>query len=265
MQTLRSGPEAKVDREIPFINEDGSPATWLETTAAGDKVRRYSVADIAYTKMQRLKRAWKWWATGFVGLVLVWGLQISAGTFVNDWWYAWTVLPLFTVGLGLYLLKGEATLTPGAVKAKAYIATQERQREEARKAAAAARLAAAVQLVFGVVLIPVVLAGPLWAAALVVVQCITWLKAGVWQPVPAFALFLSSEAQVLNLRLIGGSLSALDLVPSWGSFDSLDSVVLAVSGRMVGFGRIVAWLLELPLLVWLLAVAFVSASVGRAR
>lgn len=99
---------------------------------------------------------------------------------------------------------------------------------------------------------------PLWALALLAVQCITWLKTGIWQAVPAFAVFLSPEAQLINLRMTEGGLSPLDLVPSLASYTSADGVVAAVSGRMVGVSKIVGWLLEVSLAGWLIGLSLAA-------
>ncbi len=98
---------------------------------------------------------------------------------------------------------------------------------------------------------------PLWALALLAVQCITWLKTGIWQEVPAVAVFLSPEAQRFNLRMTEVGFSPLDLVPSWASYSSAEAVIAALSGRMVGVSKIIGWLLEASLGGWL-----VSLSIG---
>lgn len=110
--------------------------------------------------------------------------------------------------------------------------------------------------------VPIIAGLIVWAVALVVTQCATWLQTGIWQPVPAFALFLSPEAQTLHLGTTEGRLSPLKFVPSLASFDSLDALVIGVAGKQVGLAQIVHWLLDTALALWLViaAVNFMVAS-----
>lgn len=105
---------------------------------------------------------------------------------------------------------------------------------------------------------------PMWAAALVVVQCVTWLKTGSWQPVPVASVFMSPEAQRFNLAVVPARISPLDLAPSLASLDSATAVTQRVAGSAVGLARIVAWLLDVGLSVWLLAVALVCLPLAGA-
>ena len=100
-----------------------------------------------------------------------------------------------------------------------------------------------------------------WAAPLLLIQCTTWLKTGIWQPVPAFAVLLSPEAQTFNLRLTDGHLTPLDL-PSWAAFDSLDAVAARAAGNMVGLAQILRWVLDTALGFWLVTLAFACATVA---
>jgi hypothetical protein len=86
-------------------------------------------------------------------------------------------------------------------------------------------------------------------------QALTWLKGGVWQPVPVFAVFLSPEAQAFQLRMTERGFSPLDAVPSWASFDSLDAVASGMSGKLLGLAKVVRWLLDTPLSVGLVVAA----------
>lgn len=98
-----------------------------------ENVRRYTTTVVEYTKKDRLKRAWKWWAVGFVCFAVIWGAQYAAGQLAQYWWYAWPVAAFFIVGTGLYLLKGEMVLTPDASKAKSYYdAEQEKLKREGK-------------------------------------------------------------------------------------------------------------------------------------
>lgn len=94
------------------------------------EVRRYSIGQVRYTPKQRIQRAWKYWAIGGITLVAIWGMQLGYGHFSEHWWYAWpALLPLF-VGTGLYLLRGEVTLTPVAAEAKRHFDALEQQAAE---------------------------------------------------------------------------------------------------------------------------------------
>jgi hypothetical protein len=98
----------------------------------------------------------------------------------------------------------------------------------------------------------------LWALAIVCLQCLSWLKFGVWQPVPAYAVFLSPPAQAFQLVPLGlfeARISPLMAVPSALDFDSLDSMAAAFGGSMIGVAKIIAMLLGLPLSASLVAVA----------
>jgi hypothetical protein len=105
------------------------------------EVRRYSMARVRYSHAQRLNRAWKYWAVGSVVLALAWGYQLARDQFAEYWWYAWPVAVPFLVGTGLYLLRGELTLTPAAAKAKSYFdALQQRAKEAGANPGALDRL-----------------------------------------------------------------------------------------------------------------------------
>lgn len=119
----------------------------------------------------------------------------------------------------------------------------------------------------------------LWAGALLLIQCTTWLKTGIWHPVPVFAVLLSRQAQTVNLRLTDGiptsrpgsasgtkrealisfvsHLTPLDLAPSWAAFDSLDGVAARAAWNMVGLARILRSLLDTAFSFWLVTLAFV--------
>lgn len=117
-------------------------------------------------------------------------------------------------------------------------------------------VAAGIQLLAGALV--------LWAVALLVLQAVMWLKTGTWQPVPAYAVFLSPTAQTFHLRLVEGLASPLRLAPSWASFDSLDAVVESIAGSFAGLAQIVRWGLDIALGAWLLAASFACALASEA-
>lgn len=85
------------------------------------ETRHYSTKYIAYTKKQRLSRAWKWWAIPLAMFIALFVLNYSLDTLADKWGEVMYVL-IFTIpGFGLYMLKGEDVLTPAAAKTKSLI------------------------------------------------------------------------------------------------------------------------------------------------
>ena len=107
------------------------PLCWCLALAIGTyrtpHVRRYAKTTVVYSKRQRLKRAGKWWASGLIGLAIVWGSLLNNDHFATGWWLAAVTLPLFAVGVGLYLLKAETSLTPAAALAYKHFAEGHRE------------------------------------------------------------------------------------------------------------------------------------------
>ena len=95
-----------------------------------------------------------------------------------------------------------------------------------------------------------------WAAILFLAQCLGWLKAGQWQPLPLYAVFLSQESQDFTLRMYETGIQPLSLVRALGSSESLAQVTWGIAGDMLGLQKVVAWLLELPFAAWLVGGAF---------
>ena len=108
----------------------------------------------------------------------------------------------------------------------------------------------------------------LWAAFVVLVQCVGWLKSGSWQGVSVGLLFVSHETHSF-IQTIGLVPNAIDFVPSWGSALSIEDVVAKMAGQMVGVQMICTWLLATPLVVWMVLIALallpLSASVEQTR
>ncbi|MBY4770656.1 hypothetical protein [Burkholderia ambifaria] len=175
--------------EAIFVNDDGSPATWLHVIPERDRrrafawragigvaiacglwvlqysngvldlsrgwfgivpiaiglafacrayrnatIRRYSTVRVLYTGTQRIKRALKWWCAAIALAALIWWIQPEGARFADYWWHAWPAFPVFVVGIGLYLLKSDAALTPAATKAKVLIDGLEQQATLERRA-----------------------------------------------------------------------------------------------------------------------------------
>jgi hypothetical protein len=108
-------------------------------------IRRFSTTRVLYTSTQRIKRALKWWSAAAAIGALIWWVQPEGARFTDYWWYAWPALPVFIVGIGLYLLKGDAVLTPDATKAKVHVDGIEKQAKLERQADQSAWIDAFVQ------------------------------------------------------------------------------------------------------------------------
>ncbi|WP_162633982.1 MULTISPECIES: hypothetical protein [Paraburkholderia] len=94
-------------------------------------VRQFSTVHVRNTELQRFKRARRWWYWAIAAASLIWWLQPEGAQFTDYWWYAWPALPFVVVGLGLYLRKGDAVLTPAATKAKAHYDSLQQARRSA--------------------------------------------------------------------------------------------------------------------------------------
>lgn len=102
-----------------------------------------------------------------------------------------------------------------------------------------------------------------WAGVIVLAQCITWLMAGEWQPVPAVAIFMTSEAQHFFLDVVPSGISPVSFAPSIASLDSPEAVARRLAGSAIGLQRIVAWLLDVGVSLWFLLVGIVSRALSR--
>lgn len=108
-----------------------------------------------------------------------------------------------------------------------------------------------------------------WAALLLLMQILGWFKAGDWQPVPLFALFMSDAAQA-DFRVYLVNPQPLSLVPSWGGAIRAEEIATRIAGQLMGMRKVLAWVLECPLLVALLlaGLAFfltAGAAFGEAK
>ena len=83
-------------------------------------VRQFSTVRVRYTEPQRFKRALKWWYLTITVVALIWWVQPEGAVFADYWWYGWPALPFFVIGVGLYLHKNDAVLSPAAAKAKVH-------------------------------------------------------------------------------------------------------------------------------------------------
>lgn len=96
-----------------------------------------------------------------------------------------------------------------------------------------------------------------WAALVLLTQALGWLKAGEWQPVPLFSLFLSEVAQT-DLQVYLAKPQALNLVPSWGDAAGVEDIAARVARQWLGMRQVLVWLLEWPLVGALLAASLAS-------
>ena len=96
----------------------------------------------------------------------------------------------------------------------------------------------------------------LWAALVVLVQCVGWLKSGSWQGVSVGLLFVSQETHNF-IQTSGIAPNAIEFVPSWGNAVSIEEVSAKTAGRMVGVQMIFEWLFATPLVIWNILIALV--------
>jgi hypothetical protein len=95
----------------------------------------------------------------------------------------------------------------------------------------------------------------MWAAAILLFQVLGWLRFGEWQPVPTFALLVSDVGQA-EIRAFAAPVQGLNLVPAWGTAAwNGDGVAAELGGELLGMRKVFAWLLDGPLVVWLIASA----------
>jgi hypothetical protein len=97
--------------------------------------------------------------------------------------------------------------------------------------------------------------------ALVLVQCLGWLLAGEWQPVPAWLTLLESSAQQWH-KAYEGRLCAIDYLPSLASYASLSEIAPGLKAKAAGVHKILIEALSLPLLAWLWGLAFIAVWLG---
>lgn len=97
-------------------------------------VRRYSTTRVQYTTKQRLRRAALYWALSIGMFAVIWSIQLGHEQFDGYWGYAWPALIPLVVGTGLYLRRGEVTLTAAATEAKAALEAQDKALAETRQA-----------------------------------------------------------------------------------------------------------------------------------
>lgn len=101
----------------------------------------------------------------------------------------------------------------------------------------------------------------LWAGLLVLMQVFGWLRFGEWQHVALYSLFLTSDSQSF-IRQFEGDAQPLNAVPALGFGESLDALAWKLAGRMVGVAKVMTWLLDTALILWVLAGAFVSLALA---
>lgn len=107
----------------------------------------------------------------------------------------------------------------------------------------------------------------LWAAAILLFQVLGWVRFGEWQPVPAFALFVAEVGQS-EIKAFSGPVQALNLVPAWGTAAwNGEGVAAGLAGNLLGMQKVFAWLLDGPLVLWLVASALLLfvASIAAAE
>lgn len=127
------------------------------------EVRHYSTEYVTYTQKQRLARAWKWWAIP-VAMCLTVLVVLHLSDQLSDHWMNGIYMLVFSIpGFGLYMLKRERVLTPGAANAKSEIeAAQAKAQKNGTKKSP---LEEALEAALGIVWVRYPLAfGCFWAA-----------------------------------------------------------------------------------------------------
>ena len=106
-----------------------------------------------------------------------------------------------------------------------------------------------------------------WAALVVILQCVGWIKFATWQPVPLGALFLSGYGHEW-ISFYQDTLQPLNVIPALGTSREIDSVASALAGNLVGLQKIYSFFLDTPLVVWLCLVSsicFSASEIGLQR
>lgn len=93
----------------------------------------------------------------------------------------------------------------------------------------------------------------LWAIALLAYQGIGWLQHAVWQPIDLGAIWLNPIGQA-ELKMYPNN--PLDLVPTWGSYGTIEGNAYSFFPGALGAQKVVLWILTLPLVAVL---SFLSA------
>jgi hypothetical protein len=94
-----------------------------------------------------------------------------------------------------------------------------------------------------------------WAGIIVVMQAVGWIKFATWQPLPLGALFLSESGQAL-ISFYHDDFQALNIVPAMGSNIGIESVADSFAGNFIGLKKIFAFILSMPLVIWLCITGF---------
>jgi hypothetical protein len=95
----------------------------------------------------------------------------------------------------------------------------------------------------------------LWAFALILMQCVGWMKHAIWQPLPLGAMFITANGQAWLMKFEGTG-QALNIVPAFGLAPDIETLSSNIAGSMAGLRLALAWLLDTPLSAWGFAVTF---------
>jgi hypothetical protein len=107
-----------------------------------------------------------------------------------------------------------------------------------------------------------------WAALVILLQCVGWIKFATWQPVQFGALFLSGYGHEW-ISFYQDKFQPLNVVPALGTSREVDAVASALAGNFLGLEKIFGFILDTPLVIWLClasSICFAAASeIGRQR
>lgn len=101
-----------------------------------------------------------------------------------------------------------------------------------------------------------------WAALLLALQLLGWLRFDEWQGLPLSALFISEAGQAGSMLYVS-AVQPLGLIPAWGSANSGPELAALTAGKLLGLSRLLAWVLEVPLTLSLVAVSLLSLAVSN--
>ena len=119
--------------------------------------------------------------------------------------------------------------------------------------------------VFGTGLIFIGCGLMVYAAILLFAQGFTWLRSGLWQPLPMYSLFITEGGQRSAVALPGIDVKqnlALTLAPPLGSFNSVESFARSFTGNAEGAYMIAVDLLGRSLGGWSFVIACLAFYCG---
>lgn len=91
-----------------------------------------------------------------------------------------------------------------------------------------------------------------WAGLVIALQLFGWLTFAEWQPVPFGAFFLSPDGHKW-IAFFQGKTQPLNLIPALGAARDIEQVAIGLAGNLIGLGKVLAFLLNTHVSLWLFA------------